>query len=268
MVKRTFISLLITILVVALFIVINHHDSALYELKMQNQRVLARLDTALNQLASSRQQEEATQSTLFGTLLENEGLITANSDLSENLEITKDKLTLVQEDLDEIVKPFDADILSSALRSNVAHGEVLVTGGYQTSDGNYQYAFVEPKTTLLPDGSTAILHKTQHFSIAPEILSEFGLDTLITNAGNTLQHGEIWTSTELREIILLLKDNSGVSSITIPDLTAAPGRKEKIMVGDYQLTTRSQILEDGSGFDIEFRVEQARVPSLLAEEAN
>ena len=271
MLKRTFITLLITVLALALFLVINHHETAIDRLERQNEAVIARLEKTLADLKNSREQEEVAQSTLFGALSEKEDLITANSDLTQDLEVTKDKLTLVQEDLDELVKPFNADILSSALRADVGFGEVLVTGGYQTVDGNFQYAFVEPYTTTMPDGSTAISHKIQHLSVAPEILTEYGLDTLITNAGNTLQHGEVWSAAELQSISILLNGNysAGSNSFSVPEIVAVPGKKERITVGDYQLTTRSQILEDGSGFDVEFRVEQARDPEgLLAEEAN
>jgi len=160
--------------------------------------------------------------------------------------------------MDELLKPLDEDILSSTLKASVGKDEILVTGGYQTSDGKYQFAMVEPVLEHLADGSEVIQMQTRHYSITPEVMNESELNSLSTNAGNTIQHGEIWTAIDISNLHQSLVNMRGVDVVTTPQLTVVPGREAEINLGGYRMSTTPEISEDGSGFDIELRIEHPR----------
>ena len=172
---------------------------------------------------------------------------------------------MLQEQIDDLNKPLEKDILSSTLKTTVGKGEILVTGGYQNAEGNFQYAMVEPVMEQLPDGRKAIRIKSLQYSMSPEVMKEFGLDTLSTNARNTLQHGEIWSADELSSLNERIADNQSIGIMSSPQVTVLPGRKAEIRIGEYRMSTTPGISEDGSGFDIELRVEQPRDPEGIAQ---
>ena len=191
---------------------------------------------------------------------ENEHLNEELNQLRAALDKVQEEGEMLQEQVDDLIKPFDEDILSSTLKTTVKNGEVLVTGGYQTADGRFQYAMVEPVTEQMSDGRKAIRMQARQYSMTQEVMKEFGLDTLSTNAGNTLQHGEVWTAEELRNLNERMVNNQGVDLMTAPQITVLPGNRAEIMIGEYKMSTTPGFLEDGSGYNIEIRIEQPRNP--------
>lgn len=189
---------------------------------------------------------------------ENESLNEKLRQLRLALEKVQEEEKMLQEQVDDLNKPFEEDILSSTLKTTVGKGEILVTGGYQNADGNFQYAMVEPLMEQLPDGRKAIRIQSRQYSMSPEAMEEFGLDTLSTNARNTLQHGEVWSADELRSLNESLANTRGVDLMTSPQIIVLPGEKAEVMIGEYRMSTTPGILDDGSGFDIELRIEQPR----------
>ena len=202
---------------------------------------------------------------------ENDRLNDELNQLREALAKAQEKERMREEQVDELLKPFDEDILSSTLKTTVGKDEVLVTGGYKTADGKFQYAMVEPVLDQLADGRKAIRIQTRQYAITPELMKELGLDSLSTNAGNTLQHGEIWTAAELRKLNQSIAEGNGVELRAAPQVTVLPGRKAEVSlaseVGEYyKMSTTPGISEDGSGFDIELRIEQPRNSEGIAEQ--
>lgn len=191
---------------------------------------------------------------------ENERLNEELSQLREVLTKAQGREELLQEKLDELLKPLDKDILSSTLKAKVNKDEVLVTGGYQTADGRFQYSMVKPKLVQLPDGREAIQLKSIQYAISPEVMKEFGLDSLSTGASNILQHGEIWTAEELKAVRENMGRRKGVGIMSAPSVTVLSGKKATLTIGEYQMTTTPNLSDDGTGFDIELRIEQPREP--------
>lgn len=187
------------------------------------------------------------------------------SGLANDLVAVEEQRSKLQEELDEVLKPLREDILSSTLRTTIRQGEVLVTGGYQKADGRYQFAVVEPTLETLPTGETAIHLSTRHFSMGTDAMLAVGLDSLQTTAGNTLQHGEAWESGEMEKVTQELLAYNDVDLLTAPKALVVPGEQVEVMVGDYKMRTTPDITEDGSGFDIELRVEQSRAGSAEAQ---
>jgi regulator of replication initiation timing len=197
---------------------------------------------------------------------ENDRLNDELNQLREALAKAQEEEQMREEQVDELLNPFDEDILSSTLKTTVGKDEVLVTGGYQTADGKFQYAMVEPVLDQLADGRKAIRMQTRQYAITPERMKELGLDSLSTNAGNTLQHGEIWTAAELKKLNQSIAESKGVELMAAPQMTVLPGSYAEIMVGKYRMSTTPGISEDGSGFDIELRIEQPRDPEGVPQQ--
>lgn len=197
---------------------------------------------------------------------ENDRLNEELNQLREALAKAQEEEQMREEQVDELLNPFDEDILSSTLKTTVGKDEVLVTGGYQTADGKFQYAMVEPVLDQLADGRKAIRMQTRQYAITPELMEELGLDSLSTNAGNTLQHGEIWTAAELKKLNQSIAESKGVELMAAPQMTVLPGSYAKYMFGKYRMSTTAGISADGSGFDIELRIEQPRDPEGVTQQ--
>lgn len=197
---------------------------------------------------------------------ENSRLNNELNQMREALAEVKNNETALKEQVNELLKPLKEDILSSTLKAIVGKNEILVTGGYQTADGKFQYAMVEPALEQLADGHEAIRIQTRQYAMTPEVMKEFGLDSLSSNAGNTLQHGEVWTAEKLRSLNEIIASRGEVDLITSPQITVLPGRKAEIMVGEYRMSTTPRISADGSGFDLELRIEQPRDPGGKAQQ--
>ena len=189
---------------------------------------------------------------------ENERLRGKVNSLRQELARMQEDQKKLEDKVDELLKPLDADILSSTLKTTIAKGEILVTGGYQTADGNFQYAMVEPTLIELDDGQTAISMQTRQYAIKPYIVNELGLNSLSTSAGNTLQHGEIWTAAEIIKWNENVANSTDIELVASPNLVLYPGSNAEIQIGEYKISTTPTILEDNSGFDIELRIEQPR----------
>ena len=192
-------------------------------------------------------------------LRENRKLRSSVEQLTTELASSEDEKLQLQSELDDLLKPIREDIFSSTLNAHLNSGEALVTGGYQTSDGRFQYAMVEPQIETLPDGRTAIRLKTNHISM-PEVAStSLGLDSMNTTAGNTLQHGEVWTGEELKQVMQQdIPKTRGVRMVVAPEIVALPGEETELQIGEYQASFTPQISPDGSGVDLEFRMEEPR----------
>jgi len=196
----------------------------------------------------------------------NEELEDEIENLKQDLAATIKEKKAIEERLNEILKPTREDILSSTIKTTIGKDEVLVTGGYQTADGKLHYTILEPRK-VLRKGKARIELESIHYSISPEAMREIGLDSLRTNAGNTIQHGEIWTTEELESFHQNISKLKGVVMRRDP-FTVIPGKSARIGIFNigsdyslsmaYELDTKVDISEDGSGFDIELRIEQER----------
>lgn len=183
--------------------------------------------------------------------------------LTEANKRLQEENTLLQGELAELRKPFGEDILSSTLKTRVGKGEVLVTGGYQTADGRFQYTMVKPEWVQSGDGSKAIRLVSRQFALTREAVQELNLDSLITRAGNTLQHGEVWSAEALVNFLGSVHNNKGIDVMTAPTIIAPPDEKADIGTSDYRLSITPRMSDDGSGFDMELRVEQSREPKAI-----
>jgi len=135
---------------------------------------------------------------------------------------TLDRTTL---ELERLRRPLEIDMASATLRASLVPGEGVVTGGYRLPDGNRLFAFVA--TDTMPDGSIGIA--SRFFSVPEDVARSLGLETLLTEAANTLQHGEVWVREELAEISARIAQaptarlvSAAVSAIPLGQTTDVP----------------------------------------------
>jgi len=179
-------------------------------------------------------------------------------------QLTQDKAAL-EERLQELLKPTREDIVSSTLRTSMSTNEGLLTGGYQTADGRYQFTSIEPHIDQLPDGRAGIRLRARQYSLPPEAVGQMRLDSLRTGAGNTLQHGELWAAKDLARLAETLGTDGRGDMMTSPAITVLPGQEAQIAIGQYRLSTTPKLSVDGSHVEIELRVEQPRESTEVSE---
>ena len=188
-----------------------------------------------------------------------EELAKVNAVLAVELAEVREALARTRENLAELRRPMDADVMSSALRAELKSGEVVVTGGYRLPDGTRLYAFVQPFVEQAPDGADMVRISSQFRSLADGVGAAAGLDNLATNAANTLQHGEVWVADEQREILELIDPIPGVSGMSAPSVTVKPGASSVIELGDMRLKVTPLLAADRESLDFEVRLEQPQV---------
>ena len=189
-----------------------------------------------------------------------------NADLQAQLEAARARLTehdaalkQTKEQLAELRRPLDADILSSTLRAELKSGEVVVTGGYRLPDGKRLYAFAQPVVEQV-EGQDMIKIQGRYLSVTDDAGKAVGLDSLATNAANTLQHGEVWVPAEEASVFSQLNGAPGTDIVSYPSLTMRPGASGTISVGDIQLKVTPTLAPEGNGLGLELRLEQPQTP--------
>lgn len=195
-----------------------------------------------------------------------ERLAKENADLQAQLDAARTRLvehdvTLKQtkEQLAELRRPLDADILSSTLRAELKSGETVVTGGYRLPDGKRLYAFAKPVVEQV-DGQDMIKIEGRYLSLTDDAGKAVGLDSLATNAANTLQHGEVWVPAEEESVFDQLTGTAGTDIVTYPSLSVRPGGSGTISVGGIHLKVTPTLAGEGGGLGLELRLEQPQSP--------
>lgn len=114
---------------------------------------------------------------------------------------TSDSLDATRSALDRLRRPLELDLSSSTLRANLSPGEGVVTGGHRLPDGRRLFALVA--TDARADGAVDVAGR--FFAVPEELVPALGLQTLVTEAANTLQHGEVWVREELESVATRLE---------------------------------------------------------------
>ncbi len=173
-----------------------------------------------------------------------------------SIEDTRQTLAQATRELERLRRPLEIDMASTTLRANLAPGEGVVTGGYRLPDGTRLFAFVE--TDSLGDGGVGVA--SRFFAVPEELVQTLGLQTLSTEAANTLQHGEVWVRDELEQIAGALEQTSGVRLLTAGHTDLQPGRPGEVTLptgpGDPPLSLNvNAVFDSQRNLDLELRVE-------------
>ena len=189
-----------------------------------------------------------------------------NVDLGAQLAGTQTKLAehdaalaQTRQSLEELRRPMTTDMMSSALRAQLKSGEVVVTGGYRLSNGKRLYAFAQP-VVQQADGKDVVKIQSRFLSVTDDAAKSVGLDSIATNAANTLQHGEVWVGDEQASVLAKLGVLSDTDLLTSPGVTVLPGSSGVIELGDLKLKMTPVVADDHTSMDFEVRLEQPQVP--------
>ena len=194
---------------------------------------------------------------------ENEALKDELAEARGKLVRHDETLKRTREQLDELRRPMEADILSSTLKADLKSGEVVVTGGYKLADGRRLYAFATPVIADV-DGVKQVQISASYLTLTDEAGKAAGLENLSTNAANTLQHGEVWVADEERVVMEKLASMSGVEVVAVPRVSLISGGSGLISSGDIQLKVTPTLSGEGDGLGMELRLEQPQVPGTPA----
>lgn len=155
----------------------------------------------------------------------------ADSERAE-VESLRRELETARAQLEKITRPLQQDVLSSTVNAEINPGETLVTGGYRTAHGNYELTLLTPRSVTLEDGREAIEVDGKVLSIGSEFVGAQGLETLATNARNTLQHAESWKQHDVAKTLAAARIAEGIDMMTLPKVTVPPSGQFSVILGE------------------------------------
>ena len=184
-----------------------------------------------------------------------------------SLDRTGETLAQTTKELERLRRPLDVDMASATLRASLAPGEGVVTGGYRLPDGGRLFAFVE--TDALPDGGIGVTSRL--YAVPEELVQALGLQTLSTEAANTLQHGEVWVRDELDHVAGTLEQTPGTRLVSAGIASLQPGKPGDVPLpvapGDSPISINvNAAYDDQRNLDLELRVESTPAAAPPAEE--
>lgn len=170
------------------------------------------------------------------------------------------ELDRANQELARLSRPLNEHILSSQANVEIFEGESLVTGGYQRPDGLYELTFLTPRNFMLENDSEAIEVESHIVSIDPGFVQAHGLQTLATNARNTLQHAEAWQSEDVAATIASMPSGMRSENVFVGRSVVLPSKPFSVEMGDplgqfYKLDAIVDISDTGS-YLIQSRIER------------
>jgi len=162
----------------------------------------------------------------------------------EDIKKLKRELEVTREKLERITRPLEKNVLSSTVNAEIKPGETLVTGGYRTSNGNHELTLLTPRSLILEDGREAIEMDGKVLSVGTEFISAHGLEPLVTNARNTLQHAEAWMQDEVSKTLSAAREAKETGIFSSPKILTIPSEPFTLSMSD----------SDGAQFSLEGRV--------------
>lgn len=178
---------------------------------------------------------------------------------------------LDRERLEELRRPMSRDVISSTLRAKLKPGESVVTGGalLPGGDGRRLFIFGRPEQQT-KQGKATVTFQGRIVTLSDEAAKSVGLEGLMTNSANTLQHGEVWAPGEEAAVMERLsahaRTKGGVDVLNSPQITTLSGGEGSILVGDSFRTKVLPVIQADGGIDLEMRVEVANVPETAGQE--
>jgi len=178
----------------------------------------------------------------------------------------KKHLEGLEKQLAEISAPLVEDMASTMFHADIKEGQSLVTGGYQAVDGKNQFTILKPSVIRTRDGQQQIQIASKLIAVGKEGTMKSGLDTLATNARNTLQHAESWEESDVSSVLETIRNSQGGDHLTsAPTVTVIPGQSFSIeILSDnrkfYSLAGNAELSPSGSGVVLKARIQQKVLP--------
>jgi hypothetical protein len=160
--------------------------------------------------------------------------------------------------LDQALKPLEQEMFSSALRTTVESEHTVITGGYQVPGGGFEYTMFKPTLTT-QDGRQVIMLEGKIMHVQKEQVASLGLNSLETNADNTLQHGEVWSPAQAGKFDSTVKTlGGGIEVLSYPRVMLSNGQEGRIEIGNYNAILKATVPEKGGAIQLELRTEQRK----------
>ena len=145
--------------------------------------------------------------------------------------------------------PRDEHMYSSTVRKVIKPDETLLTGGFEIQDGHRVFVTIKPRWTTY-EGVRMIKEERRVVHATPEQLKATGLETMITNDENIIQHGEVRKSDTLERLL----EKHGMAITEIPYALRPSISRGGIEYGDYKIWTTPYNQGNTDG-DIDMKVE-------------
>jgi hypothetical protein len=173
----------------------------------------------------------------------------------------QEKLDEVEKELKEISEPLAEDMASTMFNADIKTGQSVVTGGYQAADGTNRFTVLKPIVKQSANGSQQIQISAQMIAVSPEDTTSTGLNTLATNAKNTLQHAETWEEADVSSTMGKVRSSQSSKYLSAPNVIVNPGEKFSMkMFGDsertYTLEGTAEVSPNGSGVVLKARIQE------------
>lgn len=170
-------------------------------------------------------------------------------------------MAAVEKQLAEISAPLLGDMASTMFNADVKNGQSVVTGGYRTADGRNQFTILKPRVVMDRNGGKQIEIDSNLIALSQQDTQQSGLDSLATNAKNTLQHAESWEESDVSGTMDLLRNSTDSEHLGQPRTIVGLGETFTIeMTSDdqssYALSGTAELSPDGSGVVLKARIEQ------------
>ena len=118
------------------------------------------------------------------------------------------------------------------------------------------------------DGADVVKIESRFLATTDEVGKSLGLDTIATNAANTLQHGEVWVADEQASVWSKLDAASGSDFVEMRAITVPSSGSGAIQCGTLQLKVSPVVSADHSNMDFEVRLEQPQTPAPVETKAD
>lgn len=184
------------------------------------------------------------------------------SSSEEELSALRDTLADREAELELVTRPFTTEASSSFVKVELGADEVLVMGGFKMADGRYQFTFLAPQEIDSKAENGALQVKAQVLILPEEAVETAGLDTLATNARNTLQHAEAWPASDLAVVMRQAAGIKGGEYMVAPMINVNADQKFELSLGDESAgySLGGTLGRGGEGFDVSARIEIREQP--------
>lgn len=172
--------------------------------------------------------------------------------------------------LNDVLEPLKKDIQSSTLETEVNSEHTVVTGGFQVSDGVFEYTLTTPTVRVDELGRKVVDLEHKRLAITQDNLERLGLKSLATNANNTLQHGETWSPSQTMDFLAKItaaqgdaEPRGGIDSLAAPRIRLLDGQAGEVQIDTYRAKFKATISDSGHGVRLELCTKQ---PPLKTQE--
>ena len=155
------------------------------------------------------------------------------------------------------------EVASSVVHALIPEGKSMVTGGYVTADGSFEFSVVTPQWINNPGGGKAVEMNVKILKVNEEGLARTGLKSLVVPGRKTVQNAEVWSPEDVAKNLDEPVDGVGLTST--PRAIAMPGSPAEISTGStdavegffYSLVIEAKEAA-GGGFELTSDIKHVR----------